>query len=72
MEDFSKSLILVLLGLTMMPPRYPEKEEVSPKENTLHLLSQDGTVLQSCCYSYGNTLRPLTYGELGESSIPVN
>lgn len=69
MEEFSKSLILVLLGLTMMPLHSPEKEEEIPKENTQHLLSRDGTVLQSCCYSYGNTLRPSTCGELGEFSI---
>ncbi|KAJ5501696.1 hypothetical protein N7453_006513 [Penicillium expansum] len=47
-------------------PPLPEKEEEIPKENTQHLLSRDGTVLQSCCYSYGNTLRPSTCGELGD------
>lgn len=72
MEEFSKLLILVLLGLTMMPLRSPGKEEEILEENTLHLLSRDGTVLQSCCYSYGNTLRPSTYGELGETFIPVS
>lgn len=72
MEGFSKLLISVLLGLTTMPLHSPEKEEEIPEENTLHLLSRDGTVLQSCCYSYGNTLRPSTCGELGEFSIPVS
>lgn len=72
MEESSKLLILVLLGLTMMPLHSPGKEEEILEENTLHLLSRDGTVLQSCCYSYGNTLRPLTCGELGEFSIPVS
>lgn len=64
MEEFSKLLILVLLGLTMMPLHNPEKEEENPKENTLHLLSRGGTVPQSCCCSYGNTQQLLTCGEL--------
>lgn len=36
MEEFSKLLILVLLDLMMMPLHYPEKEEASLEENTLH------------------------------------
>lgn len=72
MEEFSKSLILVLLGPTMMPLHYPEKEVEIPKENTLHLLSRDGTVLRSCCYSCGNTLLLSTCGELGKLSIPIS
>lgn len=72
MEEFFKSPILVLLGLMMMPLHSPGKEEEIPKENTLHLLSRDGTVLQSCCYSYGNTPQPSTCGELGEFSMPVS
>jgi hypothetical protein len=72
MEEFSKSLISVLLGLTMMPLHNPEREEENPKGNTLHLLSRGGTVPQSCCCSYGNTQQLLTCGELGEFSIPAS
>lgn len=71
MEEFSKSLILVLLGLMMMPLPNQDRGEENPTENTLHLSSQDGTVLPSCYFSYENIPRPLTYGELGEFSIDV-
>jgi hypothetical protein len=51
---------------------YLEREEENPRENTLLLSSQDGTARQSCCCNFENTLRLLTFGELGEFLVYIS